>query len=271
VPKGIPGSTPLCSIPGCGKPNLSRGWCRKHYYTWKRHGDPQGKAPPRTRKPPTPCKVEDCPQPAVCRGWCGIHYQRWRRHGDPLIGRSIQIGNDPICSVEGCNKPHVSSGFCHTHYKRWRKHGDPLLGGLKESPGPCPVEGCGEPARPSGLCPKHYLAQYRDDPEHRRIAREKTAKWRAQNPERQRANLERWRSDPKNQQYARERTRAWRIANPARRTEQTRRRLALKKSGIATRIPLELLAAKLAYWGGRCWIAGPHCTVDRRPGIMSSR
>jgi HNH endonuclease len=262
MPKGVPGSRPLCSIPGCSNQHLSRGWCRKHYYTWHRHGDPLGKAPPRPRKPPTPCKVEDCPQPAVCRGWCGIHYQRWRRHADPLIGRSIQIGNDPICSVEGCNKPHISSGFCHMHYKRWRKHGDPLLGGLKESPGPCPVEGCGEPAWPSGLCPKHYQAQYRADPQHRRFAREKTAKWRAENPERQRENLARWRTIPKNQQLARERARAWRIANPKRRSEQTARRNALKWSGQATRIPMELLEAKLAYWGWRCWIAGPNCVGE---------
>lgn len=29
-----------CSIPGCYRPVLSRGWCRAHYRRWWRHGDP---------------------------------------------------------------------------------------------------------------------------------------------------------------------------------------------------------------------------------------
>lgn len=27
-----------CSIPGCDKPAISRGWCPKHYYRWRTHG-----------------------------------------------------------------------------------------------------------------------------------------------------------------------------------------------------------------------------------------
>lgn len=30
----------LCSIEGCGKPRLARGWCGAHYQRWERHGDP---------------------------------------------------------------------------------------------------------------------------------------------------------------------------------------------------------------------------------------
>jgi hypothetical protein len=29
-----------CSIQGCGKQPEARGWCRSHYYSWKKHGDP---------------------------------------------------------------------------------------------------------------------------------------------------------------------------------------------------------------------------------------
>jgi 5-methylcytosine-specific restriction endonuclease McrA len=149
------------------------------------------------------------------------------------------------------------------HWKHWRKHGDPLAGPFQQpSPGPCQAEGCEQPARPGGLCPYHYQVQYRAEPEHRRIARERTVQWRAANPERHRENMARWRSIPENQQLARERTRAWRIENPKRRAMQNARREALKRSGQATHIPMELLEAKLAYWGWRCSIKGPTCTGD---------
>lgn len=29
-----------CAVVGCQQPALARGWCRVHYYRWKRHGDP---------------------------------------------------------------------------------------------------------------------------------------------------------------------------------------------------------------------------------------
>lgn len=30
-----------CSIEGCGRPHRARGWCHRHYYRWKRQGDPE--------------------------------------------------------------------------------------------------------------------------------------------------------------------------------------------------------------------------------------
>ncbi len=29
-----------CSVPGCDRPQLARGWCRRHYRRWYTHGDP---------------------------------------------------------------------------------------------------------------------------------------------------------------------------------------------------------------------------------------
>lgn len=28
-----------CSVEGCEKPDVARGWCRTHYSRWQRHGD----------------------------------------------------------------------------------------------------------------------------------------------------------------------------------------------------------------------------------------
>ena len=33
-------SDSICTVPGCGKPPLARGWCGMHYRRWKRHGNP---------------------------------------------------------------------------------------------------------------------------------------------------------------------------------------------------------------------------------------
>lgn len=32
-----------CSIEGCGRATLARGWCRRHYLRWHRTGDPLGR------------------------------------------------------------------------------------------------------------------------------------------------------------------------------------------------------------------------------------
>lgn len=34
----------VCSIDGCGKEHVARGWCNVHYRRWKAHGDPLGGA-----------------------------------------------------------------------------------------------------------------------------------------------------------------------------------------------------------------------------------
>jgi hypothetical protein len=33
-------STTMCSLTDCTSVVSSRGWCEKHYYRWRRHGDP---------------------------------------------------------------------------------------------------------------------------------------------------------------------------------------------------------------------------------------
>ncbi len=30
-----------CSVKDCNNPKFKKGWCTKHYYRWKRHGDPE--------------------------------------------------------------------------------------------------------------------------------------------------------------------------------------------------------------------------------------
>jgi len=73
-----------CSICGVGG-QMRRGWCRRHYERWLRHGDPEAGAPsPRQAPPDGTCTLGSCTEPHYARGWCNKHYLRWRHHGDPL-------------------------------------------------------------------------------------------------------------------------------------------------------------------------------------------
>ena len=54
----------ICSIPGCGKRSLARGWCSKHYQRWETHGDPDYEpAPGRQRNGSTPTRFVAIGQP----------------------------------------------------------------------------------------------------------------------------------------------------------------------------------------------------------------
>lgn len=65
-----------CTIEGCADPARARGWCKKHYERWRKHGDPAWVRPQRA------CSAEGCSDPARSREWCDVHYMRWRRTGD---------------------------------------------------------------------------------------------------------------------------------------------------------------------------------------------
>lgn len=69
-----------CTIDGCAKRHLARGWCVAHYSQWRRTGgDPLGS----TRTPRSACSVEGCPKLMHSHGMCSAHEARFRRHGDP--------------------------------------------------------------------------------------------------------------------------------------------------------------------------------------------
>jgi hypothetical protein len=40
----------LCTLPGCGRAHLARGYCRPHYLRWQRHGTPHPDVPVATRQ-----------------------------------------------------------------------------------------------------------------------------------------------------------------------------------------------------------------------------
>lgn len=119
-----------CSIGGCEGPVIARGWCGKHWWRWRKHGDPLktvvyvgDRSPGR----PKTCAIEGCGRPVKSRGWCNAHYLRWRAYGDPLlIAKQLRVRVPVVCSIEGCDEPHRARGYCHRHYENLRTGGDPV-------------------------------------------------------------------------------------------------------------------------------------------------
>jgi hypothetical protein len=111
IPKGIPGSRPLCSVDGCGRPHKARGFCSGHINTVYRQNSV-------LRQETRLCSVEGCGRPYYCRGLCTRCYEHLRRCGT-TEKRPLRR-----CEFPGCSEPHEARGYCGTHYKRWQKHGD---------------------------------------------------------------------------------------------------------------------------------------------------
>lgn len=116
-----------CSVSGCEKLVLARGWCQVHYGRWYKHGDPNHAVQTRTSYKGEECSIDGCGKPRFCREWCKSHYSRWQVHGDPMGGRWPRSPSEegPQCRVEACSRSVAARGLCGFHYGRWARHGDP--------------------------------------------------------------------------------------------------------------------------------------------------
>lgn len=114
---------PICSIEGCNKPHLARGWCSKHYTRWQRHGDPNRQTRNWSNED-DPCLVDGCQRRGRrIRGMCILHYHRSRdrRSLDAPVRR---VDRDAPCHVDGCQRKCTHRDLCRLHYERWQKTGE---------------------------------------------------------------------------------------------------------------------------------------------------
>lgn len=75
-----------CSIEGCTRKVVARGWCMTHYSRWRVHGDPGPAELLLFRNTEATCVVGGCAEPSKRQNMCMAHLLRYQRHGDPLAG-----------------------------------------------------------------------------------------------------------------------------------------------------------------------------------------
>jgi hypothetical protein len=91
----------ICSIETCGRLAVARGWCRRHWERWYKHGDPTVSLSDREHGPT--CTIDGCGRPYYARGRCRFHAERLRRHGDATLAERLtarQGGRCAICRQE---------------------------------------------------------------------------------------------------------------------------------------------------------------------------
>ena len=79
----------ICKIEGCNGKHNAKGFCKKHYLRFKRHGDPLYTEYTET------CSVDNCENKHYGLGYCQNHYKKYLRNGDPLITKLHGMADSP--------------------------------------------------------------------------------------------------------------------------------------------------------------------------------
>jgi len=117
----------VCKQENCAGNAQAKGWCSRHYYRWKRYGDPEAPKPKRVFVP-SECSVEECVKPVEARGLCGRHYSRYMQHGDPhyvYVAATYQTVHRRLKRVRGSALDQACM-FCERQAQDWAyDHLDP--------------------------------------------------------------------------------------------------------------------------------------------------
>jgi hypothetical protein len=114
----------VCSVDGCDRAVVARGWCRRHYTRWRLKGNLEARPWERQGQ----CTVDGCDQQSYSGGLCEMHRWRVRAHGDPGPAAPVKphrLKERVPCAVEGCDRPNNhGSPYCHLHRERLRRTGE---------------------------------------------------------------------------------------------------------------------------------------------------
>lgn len=96
MPKNVPdwdARKRLCTMPGCSKRHVARGYCGAHYRRYRRGEQldlPLCKGR-RLINEGSPCSVPQCGREAIRRLLCSAHYQRYLVHGETFPDKPIMV------------------------------------------------------------------------------------------------------------------------------------------------------------------------------------
>lgn len=235
-----------CTVEGCDRTHWGHGYCQAHYTRVQRHGDPQAHIPVMAKGKNGPeCTVDGCTNQPHAHNLCITHASRRRVHGDPLAEVPVRIAKYVgTCPAEGCDRPLKLHGYCNLHARRLQSFG--LLEVPQREVLICSVGTCDRAARAGGYCNSHY--------ERLRL----TGDVRAEQP------LKVFRPDVPcdldgcdRQHYSL----GFCVNHYTQRVSLPRRR-ALEDAALGE-VTAEQLAARIAYYGGRCWMCtAPWTCID---------
>jgi HNH endonuclease len=118
----------VCSVDGCDRDVVARGWCRRHYARWRTTGE-TGPAGLKRQPDKMPCTVDGCENFSEAGGLCSMHRWRMRTYGDPGTAGRIKKRRDAApempCTVEDCARLRSHGApYCHLHRERLRRTGE---------------------------------------------------------------------------------------------------------------------------------------------------
>lgn len=83
-----------CSVDGCERLAVKRGWCGMHYQRFAKAAADAGTPFTRPAKVERVCAIEGCEAVARGRGYCQPHYMRLWRHGSTAAGGRFYAAGD---------------------------------------------------------------------------------------------------------------------------------------------------------------------------------
>jgi 5-methylcytosine-specific restriction endonuclease McrA len=146
--------------------------------------------------------------------------------------------SEPICSIVGCERPTKARGWCNMHWLRWKRSGATGDASTRR----VPIVGGPDQKR------ARQAAQARA-----RRARSRKPRPPLQTPEERREHRRDYRQ--RNLDAEKCRQRKWNAANQRIKTAHQAQRRARAAGAVGT-VKYTQIAARLAYFGGRCWLCG---------------
>lgn len=135
MPSKFPSGLNTCSIDGCDSPPRARGWCNKHYYRWRRLGDPLAKGVIAENGLPfklivdslaTRDRSEGCwewPYSREGKGYGNVKHQGKTCKVSHLVLALVGVPRPPYPNDQALHSCDIKSCFNPTHL-RWGTHDD---------------------------------------------------------------------------------------------------------------------------------------------------